>query len=85
MYQSLSEEIQRKWGELKHRDMEDRDPYLDALFGGNTGEIKAARKGTVNLPHNANGLVQVSSLTGTPQRTNRILDLPLPFNEDHKY
>ena len=26
MYQSLSDEIQRRWEEIKHLDMEDRDP-----------------------------------------------------------
>ena len=32
---------------------------------GNTGEIKAARKGIVTVPYNADGPGQVSSLTGT--------------------
>ena len=30
------------------------------------------------LPQKADGLGQVSSLTGTPQRKDRIWDLPLP-------
>ena len=44
--------------------------------GGNTGEIKAARKGTGHPTSKADGSGQVSSLTGTPQRTDRIWDLP---------
>ena len=45
----------------------------------NTGEIKAARKGTGHPPRKADGSGQVSSLTGTPQHTDCIWDLPLPF------
>ena len=47
--------------------------------GGNTGEIKAARKGTGHPTSKADCSGQVSSLTGTPQRTDRIWDLPLPL------
>ena len=48
--------------------------------GGNTGEIKAARKGTGHPTSKADGSGQVSSLTGTPQHTNRIWNLPLPYS-----
>ena len=47
--------------------------------GGNTGEIKAARKETGHPTSKADGSGQVSSLTGTPQCTDRIWDLHLPF------
>ena len=47
--------------------------------GGNTGDIKVGGgKDLVNLPHNTDGPGQVSSLTGTPQPTDHIWDLPLP-------
>ena len=39
---------------------------------GNTGEIKAAMKGLATLPQKADGSGQVSSLTGTPQRMDRL-------------
>ena len=37
--------------------------------GGNTGEIKEARKGIGHLTSHADGSGYVSSLTGTPLRT----------------
>ena len=46
--------------------------------GGNTGEIKAARKGTGHSASQSRWLSTSVSLTGTPQRTDRIWDIPLP-------
>ena len=37
------------------------------------------RKELATLPQKADGSGQVTSLTGTSQRTDRIWDLPLPF------
>ena len=36
MYQSLSDEIQRRWEEIKHLDMEDRDPLPKITKGKNS-------------------------------------------------
>ena len=47
--------------------------------GGNTGEIKAARKGTGYPTSQSRWLSTSVSLTGTPQRTDCIWDIPLPL------
>ena len=48
--------------------------------GRNTGEIKAARKGTGHPPHKADGLGQVPYLTGNSQHMDCIWELPF-YNE----
>ena len=52
---------------------------------GDTREIKAARRGTGHPTSKADGSRQRSSLTGTPQRTDRIWDLPLPLDQYMEY
>ena len=48
-------------------------------------EDKGVRKGTGHPTSKADGSGQVSSLTGTPQRTDRIWDLPLPLPFFHRF
>ena len=43
------------------------------------GRKRRRGKELATLPQKADGSGQVSSLTGTPQRTDRIWDLPLPL------
>ena len=54
-------------------------PEANWVPGGNTGEIKAARKGTGHPTSQSRWLSTSVSLTGTPQRTDRIWDIPLPL------
>ena len=49
--------------------------------GGNTGEIKGARKGTDHPTSQSRWLSASVSLTGTPQCTDRIWDIPLPLQK----
>ena len=44
-------------------------PAAKWVLSGNTGEIKAARKGTGHPTSHADGSGEVSSLTGTPLST----------------
>ena len=47
--------------------------------GGNTGEIKAAKKGTGHPTSQSQWLSTSVSLTGTPQHMDCIWGIPLPF------
>ena len=74
MYQSLSDEIQRKWEEIKHLDMEDRDPLPKITKDKNAKKlIRTGNQIIANIIDNCKETLNITSINQIAHATAAVI------------